>query len=101
MMKVAVVIALALVSSPAAAKTWVDATCQLMLESSGTGDFTYSKTDGTFDTVCRVDQWPTDQETATMACGDNAPHTMKIVGEAIDFDGNMLLPKGHKDILCD
>jgi hypothetical protein len=97
-MTMKLLLALALLATPATAKTWFNDDCSLNV-TSGPGGFAYEQTDafaeaGGLATVCHVESWPVSSAVATMKCDNGSTPKMEIISdEAISFDGQTFSTK--------
>jgi hypothetical protein len=77
----------ALVSTPASAKTWIDAECQVLLMSNPDG-YTYVSFEIGTDTFCEMTAWPFNSDTASLQCDNGWTLSMQFVGkERVVIDG--------------
>lgn len=90
-------------------KTWLDATCSTILQSSPAGSFVVSKVDGSFRDSCVIADWPVSSPTAQMDCEGGSRPTMELQGEDVVMGGLPIsgsassmtfIPKGDSRLTC-
>jgi hypothetical protein len=86
---------------PMPPKRWLDAACDVMLESYRNSGFVFSKLDGTYMTKCKIADWPINRENAIMACGDGTAPSMIIRPQGVlEFGRHTFYPAGSLHVHC-
>lgn len=90
-------LALALLTTVAQAKTWVNDDCSLAVTSDAEGfhyETTITNRTQEFDTLCTVGSWPISSAAAAMTCDNgSAPKLSIISDDEINFDGKTFSTK--------
>lgn len=94
------IVAATLLATPAAAKTWSDASCSVGLTSEN-GGFTFQPHDG--DAVrCEIADWPVDQQKAKLSCDDGSKPVMVVISDSqLTFNGVEMTEVTDTGPICD
>lgn len=103
----ALILAAALIATPASAKTWFNEDCTLGLQS-GEGGFEIMFNPGVDmpdkrETVCKVAHWPIQNPVAILKCDNGSEPEMQLIDSDVRLDGVMLYSNdtGRFDEVCD
>ncbi len=89
----ALILAVALVASPASANVWTNEDCSFTIETIDGHFVIFAKTDPAKDGVtCKIDNWPVSSPVAQLACDDDSRAEMRMETRdgPIVFDGREL-----------
>lgn len=82
-------VAAALLATPAAAKEWRGEAGAILVSAPKVG---FTLTEGGRSTVCKVGDWPINEPIAVLDCDDGSRHAMEIVNESdVKIDGRLFL----------
>lgn len=112
-MRAVLVLMAALGAMPALAedgKVWVNEPCAALVQGHGDMSFSVSTMDESYQTECRVVDWPVSSPVATMECADKSPAMMEVDADGVmqlsglagvDPEFTTFYPKGDRRIMCD
>jgi len=73
--------------SAAEAKTWLDATCSVKLESGENQPFVIEMGEGAYRNSCAISDWPVSSPSATLSCADGRGATLELQGDDVVMGG--------------